>query len=55
MNLHEKFAAFFEEKSLQIFAFLMSKTTAQGSSCMIKGLDYTEALQGSKFEGQPLM
>lgn len=55
MNLHEKFATFFEEKSLQIFAFLLSKTTAQGSSCMIKGLDYTEALQGSKFEGQPLL
>lgn len=35
MNLHETFAEFFEEEKLQIFAFLLSKTHAQGGQLQI--------------------
>lgn len=54
MNLHETFAEFFEEEKLQIFAFLLSKTHAQGGSCLIKGGKYDQLLADSKFEGKRL-
>ncbi len=50
MNVHEKFACFFQDKNIQPFAFLLSKKLSEGHICINRKKQYAEDLKNSIYE-----